>query len=125
MLAFVMLLANLHLRPYADAGLNFVNTVAQLNLFLCVIAPATCAWPGCVQERTDAPCVLLCLSFLFVALLLKVNLDGTNGSSFFSYVVGVMSVVPISLPLFIRLWLRFYGTLEARMLVKDSTFSLD
>jgi hypothetical protein len=57
-----------------------------------------------------------------VALLLKVNLDGENASSLFSYVVGVMTVVPISLPLFIRVWLRMYGSMEARMLVKDSSF---
>jgi hypothetical protein len=43
LLAFCMLLANLRISPFADAGLNFVNTIAQLNL---------CA-------------------FLFVALLLK------------------------------------------------------
>jgi hypothetical protein len=46
LLAFVMLLANLRIRPFADEGLNFVNTISQLNL---------CA-------------------FLFVALLLKARL---------------------------------------------------
>jgi hypothetical protein len=45
LLAFVMLLANLRIRPFASEDLNFLNTIAQLNL---------CA-------------------FLFVALLLKVR----------------------------------------------------
>ena len=44
-LAFTMLLANLSIKPYADSGLNFINTTAQLNL----------------------------VCFLFVALLLKVR----------------------------------------------------
>ena len=50
-----------------------------------------------------------------MALLLKVNLDGEGGSGFFSFIVGIMSIVPIALPILIKLWLHFYGNLEAKM----------
>lgn len=91
-LAFIMLMANLRIRPYGDPGLNTINAIAQLNL---------CA-------------------FLFVALLLKVDVDGQAGSGFFSAVVGALSIVPIALPIIIKVWLKLYGGLEARMAVKDA-----
>ena len=110
LLAFFALTFNMRLKPYSDVGLNFVSQVSQLNL----------------------------LAFLFVALLLKVNLDGEGDNSFFSFIVGIMSIVrcvgglllrlrpaltvaalhqvPIALPIFIRVWLRFYGGgLQAKM----------
>ena len=65
MLAFVALMANMRLKPYADGGLNFVSQTSQLNLFF----------------------------FLFVALLLKVNLDGQGDAHFFSFIVGILSLV--------------------------------
>jgi hypothetical protein len=110
LLAFFALMLNMRLKPYSDGGLNFVSQVSQLNL----------------------------LAFLFVALLLKVNLDGEGDNSFFSFIVGIKSIVrwaafpyvaaraltvllqvPIALPIFIRVWLRFYGGgLEAKMVRK-------
>ena len=55
-----------------------------------------------------------------MALLLKVNVDGESNSSFFSFVVGVLSIVPIALPVLIKIWLKLYGNLEARMATKDA-----
>ena len=74
LLAFFALTFNMRLKPYSDGGLNFVSQVSQLNL----------------------------LAFLFVALLLKVNLDGEGDNSFFSFIVGIMSIVSNSLPLRLR-----------------------
>jgi magnesium-transporting ATPase (P-type) len=82
----------LSIRPFSSDSLNQINQIAQLNL---------CA-------------------FLFVALLLKVNVDGESNSSFFSFVVGVLSIVPIALPVLIKIWLKLYGNLEARMATKDA-----
>lgn len=93
-LSFVMLMANLRIQPFAEASLNSINALAQLNLS----------------------------AFLFVALLLKVDVDGESRSSFFSFVVGVLSVVPVALPVVIKVWLRLYGNLEARMAVKDASW---
>ncbi len=108
LLAFFALMFNMRLKPYTDGGLNFVSQVSQLNL----------------------------LAFLFVALLLKVNLDGEGDNSFFSFIVGIMSIVrdglplrlrpaltaaalvqvPIALPILIKVWLKFGGGgLEAKM----------
>ena len=116
MLAFVALMANMRLKPYADSGLNFVSQTSQLNLFF----------------------------FLFVALLLKVNLDGQGDAHFFSFIVGILTFVrrrcvacaararstqqltarrlfrwpqvPIVLPIIIKLWIQLYGGgLEAKM----------
>ena len=92
LLAFVMLLANLSLKPYAESGMNLVNFIAQLNLFF----------------------------FLFLALLLKVNLDGQQDSAFFGGLVALLSIVPIALPIIIRVYMYFFGSLEMRMMVKDS-----
>ena len=94
LLAFCMLQLNLRLRPYSDDGLNFLNSMAQTNLFFT----------------------------LFVALLLKVDLDGNGSSSFFNAIVGVLCVVPMVLPFIVRFYLRLYGNLEARMLIKDNEF---
>lgn len=93
-LAFVSLLANLSIKPYADAGLNFVNIVSQLNL----------------------------VAFLFVAILLKVNLDNEGSAVFFNAIVGVMSVLPIALPLGIKVWLVVYGDGEARAIQRDNAW---
>ena len=88
LIAFVALVTNLHFKPFAEDTLNMVNTLAQLNLFFV----------------------------LFVALLLKVDMDGTSSSSFFSFIVGVLTVVPIALPIILKLYIKLYGGLEARML---------
>jgi magnesium-transporting ATPase (P-type) len=87
-----MLLANLSLTPFAEKPMNFVNVIAQLNL---------CA-------------------FLFVALLLKVDLDNTGDSPFFAGIVAAMAILPIVLPIVMRIYISLYGSLEMRMLVKDS-----
>ncbi len=88
LLAFCALLFNVRLKPYAEDGLNVVSQISQLNLFF----------------------------FLFVALLLKVNMDGKGDSGFFSYIVGFMSIVPIALPILIKAYLKFFGGgLEAKM----------
>jgi hypothetical protein len=80
LVAFACLLLNLRLKPYASEQLNFVNTMAQLNLFF----------------------------FMFVALLLKVNIDDAAGadSKFFTVIVGGMSVLPVALPLAIKAFIK-------------------
>ena len=85
---------SLRIRPFGEDNLNSINALAQLNL---------CA-------------------FLFVALLLKVDMDGTNKSAFFSFVVGALSIVPVVLPVLIKVWLKLYGSLDARMAVKDASW---
>ena len=57
-----------------------------------------------------------------MALLLKVDMDGTNKSAFFSFVVGALSIVPVVLPVLIKIWLKLYGSLDARMAVKDASW---
>jgi hypothetical protein len=52
LIAFLALLLNLQLRPFAEETLNFMNQAAQLNMF----------------------------TFLLVALLLKVNIDGDQSA---------------------------------------------
>ena len=95
LLAFVTLIATMHVRPYAHATLNMVGQGAQLNLFL----------------------------LLLVALLLKLDVDGQGDARFFSGIVSALCVVPVALPLAIRLYLRFVGGgLEARALVKDAAW---
>ncbi len=47
-------------------------------------------------------------------------MDGQSGSAFFTAVVGALSIVPIALPIVIKVWLKLYGGLEARMAVKDA-----
>ena len=94
LIAFVMLFINVKMKPYASGLLNFVSVISQTNLFC----------------------------FLLVALLLKVNLDGESRSGFFSFIVGFLSLVPIVLPILIRIIIRAYGNMESRVLVKDNTF---
>jgi len=56
-----------------------------------------------------------------VALLLMINLDGEGDSGVFKGIVGCMSIVPIGLPIFIKLYVRFFGGLEVRAVtVHDS-----
>jgi hypothetical protein len=74
LVALFALLANLRLRPYALGTLNMVNQVAQLNLFL----------------------------LLFVALMLKVNLDGDSTAEFFNVIVSTLAIVPVGLPIVIK-----------------------
>ena len=95
-LAFMTLLANLSIKPYADSGLNFVNIITQLNL----------------------------VAFLFVALLLKVNVDNEGSAGFFNAVVGGMSILPIVLPLGIKAYMVMYGDSEARAIGRDNAWEL-
>jgi hypothetical protein len=79
MVAFFALLGNIKLKPYSERSLNFVNQIAQLNLFF----------------------------FLFVGILLKVQIDGApSDSMFFSGLVGGMSIVPVALPIGIKVFMR-------------------
>lgn len=134
LLAFFALIINIRLKPYADNNLNFINQIAQLNLF--------CACPRDVSLLAASTNAALPSVFLFVALLLKVNLDGEGDSAFFTGIVGCMSIgapcclwragrmltrsapasVPIGLPIFIKLYAKFFGGLEARMMIKDAEF---
>ena len=119
LIAFFMLVLNLRLKPWSNDDLNFINSVAQVNLFF----------------------------LLLVALLLKVNLDGTADSRYFSFIVGFMCIVrppcipwaarplvcanttlgclqvPIALPIFIKQWLKMYGNMQSRLSVKDTAWS--
>ncbi len=61
-------------------------------------------------------------AFLFVALLLKVDMDGTNKSAFFSFVVGALSIVPVVLPVLIKVWLKLYGSMDAHGAVEDASW---
>jgi hypothetical protein len=57
LLAFIALLLNLHLKPYAENGLNLINNFAQLNLVRCAAAPRQrpcgCTWRQ--RRSTGAP----------------------------------------------------------------------
>jgi hypothetical protein len=78
LISFLMLLLNLRKKPFHEDTLNFVNTIAQLNLFF----------------------------LLFAALLLKVRVDGSGAdSTFFTAIVGGMAIVPIALPISIKLFM--------------------
>ena len=81
LVAFVALLGNIKLKPYADESLNFVNQVAQCNLFF----------------------------FLFVALLLKVDLDGDNTARYFTGIVGCLTLVPVVVPVALTVYIRIGG----------------
>ena len=94
LIACVMLFINVKMKPYASELLNFVSVISQTNL-------------AC---------------FVLVALLLKVNLDDEGRSGFFAFIVGFLSLVPILLPIIMKLIIFVYGNLESRMLVKDNTF---
>ena len=93
LIAFAALFATLSLAPYAQPQLNVVGQAAQLHLFF----------------------------LLFVALLLKLDVDGEGDASFFHGIVVALCVVPVLLPMALRLYLRFVGGgLEARALVRDA-----
>jgi hypothetical protein len=95
-LAFVTLLANLSIKPYAEARLNFISIACQLNL----------------------------VAFLFVALLLKVNVDNEGSAGFFNAVVGGMSILPIALPLGIKAYMVFSGNGEARAIGRENAWQV-
>ena len=99
LVALFALLANIKLKPFAERSLNVVNQIAQLNLFL----------------------------FLFVALLLKVNLDGDNSAAFFTGIVVFLSVVPVSMPFALQAYIRLGGfsgedAIDAKDLAEGGTF---
>jgi len=51
------------------------------------------------------------------------NLDGEGDSSFFGALVGVLFLVPLAIPLALRVYMRFGGGgLEARALVRDNSW---
>ena len=65
---------------------------------------------------------LLQFFFLLVALLLKVNLDGEGSAAFFSGIVGMLSVLPVTLPVALTLYARLFGSLETRAVVSDNAW---
>ncbi len=96
LLAFFALLATLSFAPYAQSRLNLVAQMAQAHLFF----------------------------LLLVALLLKLDVDGKSESNFFSGIVIALCVVPVLMPVALRLYLRFVGVgLEARALVRDASWN--
>ena len=100
LVAFFALLGNLRLRPFSEKSLNFVNAVAQMNLFF----------------------------FLFVALLLKVNLDGDQSASFFTAIVSVMTIVPVLLPFSMQAYIKLGGfnkedTIDLKDAAEEGTWS--
>ena len=75
LVAFGTLLLFQRHRPYSAPGMNFVASVAQVNLFMV----------------------------LFVALLLKVRLNGdATDSKLFNAIVMLLSVVPVALPVALK-----------------------
>jgi hypothetical protein len=73
--AFGMLLLFQRYRPYSSPGMNFVASIAQVNLFF----------------------------ILFVGLLLKVRLNGdATDSKLFNAIVTILSVVPVALPVALK-----------------------
>jgi hypothetical protein len=95
-IAFVTLLAIGAIKPYAKAKYNALNCVTQINL----------------------------VAFLFVALLLKVNVDNEGSASFFNVVVGCMSILPIALPLGIKAYMVFKGSSRERAISRDNAWEL-
>jgi hypothetical protein len=84
LVAFCMLLLFQRHRPYSAPGMNFVASVAQVNLYF----------------------------FLFVGLLLKVRLNGdATDSKLFNALVGLLSVVPVALPMLLKAT-SFVGALD-------------
>ena len=75
LVSFAMLLLFQRYRPYAAPGMTFVASVAQVYLFV----------------------------FHFVGLLLKVRLNGdATDSRLFNAIVGILSVVPVALPVALK-----------------------
>ena len=92
LLALFMLLINTQFQPYADKSMNLVNQITQLNLAL----------------------------FLLAALLLKVNLDDQAQASFFSGIVGALSIFPIALPVLLKLYTLVFASEEGESVVEES-----
>ena len=98
LLAFFMLMASMARRPYAEDSLNVINVMVQSNLFF----------------------------YLLVALLLKVNLDGTGSSTFFSGIVGALSLMPLVLPIAIKMYVSFAGNnMEMKEMMKSGTMTAE
>ena len=96
LMAFITLLATMGFTPYVHPSLNLVAKATQLNLFF----------------------------LLLVALLLKLNVDGEGGSFFFSGIVSALCVLPVAIPLLLRLYMRLGGGgLEARALMRDNEWA--
>ena len=93
LMAFVTLLLSVRMRPYAAHALNGVSSATQISLFFV----------------------------LLVALLLKVNVDGEGDARFFSGIVGALCLVPVCMPVALRLYARFGGEgSEARAIVREN-----
>jgi len=82
LVSFAMLLLGLRLRPYSTDNMNFVSSLAQVNIFM----------------------------FLFVGLLLKVRVNGdATDSRLFSVIVVILSFVPIVLPITLKAGMTLTG----------------
>ena len=93
LIAFFTLWATMGYSPYVHPSLNLVAKASQLNLFL----------------------------LLLVALLLKVNIDGEGSARFFGGIVSALCVLPVALPMLLRLYMRVGGGgLEARSMMRDN-----
>jgi hypothetical protein len=56
-------------------------------------------------------------------VLLKLDIDSEGDAPFFSGLVSALCIIPVGMPLLIRMYLRFIGGgLEARSLVRDTTW---
>jgi hypothetical protein len=93
-----------------------------MNLFfflLVALLRACCSYAlrCALTLRADAPPAVV------LQHTVKVNLDGSGDSNFFEFIVATMSIVPVGLPILIRIYMQFFGSLEMRMLVEDNTFA--
>ena len=87
-------------RPYSQPGMNFVASVAQVNLFFVRARTLGPALPAACANAKPAS---LSLQFLFVGLLLKVRLNGdATDSKLFNAIVTILSVVPVALPVALK-----------------------
>ncbi len=100
LVAFCMLLLFQRHRPYSQPGMNFVASVAQVNLFF---VRARTLGPALPAASANAKPASLSLQFLFVGLLLKVRLNGdATDSKLFNAIVTILSVVPVALPVALK-----------------------
>jgi hypothetical protein len=64
--------------------------------------------------------------FMFVALLLKVQVDGSQSdSSFFTAIVGVMSIAPVVLPIALKLVMKLSLNSEQKRDMKGIKDNMD
>jgi hypothetical protein len=120
LLAFALLVANLKLKPYAMDALNGVNQMAQINLFFVLLVGAHLVSRCFTLHLRSSPA----RPRHTAALLLKVNLDGEGDARFFTGIVGALCLLPVCLPVLLRVYARLSGGgLDARAITKDNDWS--